>query len=126
MAPPHPCNRCRRVLVPRGQSRCGPCEARVQRQDVQHRGSSTARGYDSSWRRLRAAYAAQHHWCEDCLANDKRVPTAIVDHVQPHRGDEALRLDWNNLRALCRGCHSRKTAKEGHGYRATPTVWGAG
>lgn len=85
---------------------------------MRERGTATARGYDSAWRRLRAAYAAAHHWCEDCEAKGERVPVAIVDHVRPHRGDDVLRLDWNNLRSLCRSHHQSKTTREGAGYAA--------
>ncbi|WP_232215651.1 HNH endonuclease signature motif containing protein [Paracoccus sp. J55] len=30
----------------------------------------------------------------------------VVDHIKPHRGDQALFWNWNNWQALCTGCHS--------------------
>ncbi len=117
-AAPHPCNRCRRALCPHGQRYCPPCHTKVQAQDVAYRGTAAQRGYDSTWTRLRARYAAEHHWCEDCLAKGLRIPVAIVDHITPHRGDDALRLSWDNLHATCRPCHQAKTVREGAGYRA--------
>ncbi|MFC3058810.1 HNH endonuclease signature motif containing protein [Paenirhodobacter populi] len=29
-----------------------------------------------------------------------------VDHIKPHRGDQALFWDWRNLQALCAHCHN--------------------
>lgn len=39
-----------------------------------------------------------------------------VDHIIPHRGDDALRLALSNLQTLCNVCHSRKTASEDGGF----------
>ena len=59
------------------------------------------------WRKVRAAYLNEHALCEDCgqwLADS-------VDHVTPlARGGDPF--DWNNLRAMCSGCHALKTASE--------------
>jgi 5-methylcytosine-specific restriction protein A len=38
--------------------------------------------------------------------------TTVVDHIKPHKGDEELFYDINNLQPLCKCCHDRKTAKE--------------
>ncbi|MEP2204764.1 MAG: HNH endonuclease signature motif containing protein [Tateyamaria sp.] len=35
------------------------------------------------------------------------APATVVDHIIPHRGDEALFNDRNNLQSLCTPCHSR-------------------
>lgn len=59
-----------------------------------------------SWRTFRAHYLAMHEQCVVCGAQ-----ATEVDHIQPIRlGGE--RFDIHNLQALCKGCHSRKTAAE--------------
>jgi 5-methylcytosine-specific restriction protein A len=35
-----------------------------------------------------------------------------VDHIVSHHGDEALFWDEDNLQALCKSCHDKKTARE--------------
>ena len=62
------------------------------------------------WRKLRYAFLKAHPVCAVCggLAT-------TVDHIIPHRGDEALFYDEGNLQALCASCHSAKTLKE-NGY----------
>jgi 5-methylcytosine-specific restriction endonuclease McrA len=42
------------------------------------------------------------------------VVTEVADHVRPHRGDERLAFDRDNLQGACRACNSRK------GTRRTP------
>jgi len=78
---------------------------RIERQ----RGSSTARGYDVKWRRLRDWFIAANPVCRVCggLAHE-------VDHVQPLVYGGA-RLDPANLQALCRRCHGEKTGREHQG-----------
>jgi 5-methylcytosine-specific restriction endonuclease McrA len=58
----------------------------------------------SQWRRLRAAVLADRPICEEC----KRRAAVAVDHIVSRRlgGPDV----WDNLRSLCHGCHSRKTA----------------
>lgn len=97
-----------RVLVRGSASRC-PEHARAKESA---RGSSTSRGYDAEWRRLRGAHLSAHPMCShpacDLIATD-------VDHVTPHRGDDRLRLDPDNLQSLCHGHHSSKTVAQDGG-----------
>lgn len=44
------------------------------------------------------------------------VPATDVDHIIPHKGNEDLMWDEENLQALCHACHSRKTAAEDGGF----------
>ena len=76
--------------------------------------SATQRGYGARWRRLRAAYLAEHPICADPLghhAGEGRVEAATdVDHiVARERGGTD---EDRNLQALCHACHSEKTARE--------------
>lgn len=106
MRPNRPCSRagCRNYASPTS-SRC-PAHAR---QYEQNRGTSTQRGYDSKWRSLRDAFLALHPMCESCLKEGESTPATDVDHIIAHRGDDSLRLAWDNLQALCHQHHSMKT-----------------
>lgn len=39
----------------------------------------------------------------------------MVDHIVPHKGDEALFFDSGNLQSLCKPCHDRDKAAEERG-----------
>lgn len=60
------------------------------------------------WKRLRALVLGSHPICVAC----HMAPATHVDHIVPHRGDDRLFFDPANLQALCRSCHSSKTAKQ--------------
>ena len=79
---------------------------------------SPSRIYGRRWQRLRIAYLAQHPLCE-CDENGGAGcgrPALIVDHRTPHNGDEALLYDWDNLQAMTKACHDRKTAARDGGF----------
>lgn len=69
-----------------------------------NRPSASRRGYGVAWRKIRAAYLAEHPACALCGR-----PATDVDHVVPKRfgGSD----DDTNLQALCKECHQRKTAR---------------
>lgn len=70
------------------------------------RGSKQSRGYGGEWERISLAYREAHPVCEIC--ND--APTDDTDHIVPFKGlDDPLRTAWDNLQAVCRPCHNRKT-----------------
>ncbi len=75
------------------------------------RGNSTERGYGSDWQRLRLAFLQQHPLCQDCQAVGRTAAASEVHHVQKVSAAPELRLDWDNLRALCKPCHNRRTAR---------------
>lgn len=69
--------------------------------------------YDTQrWRRARRAFLADHPMCVDCSSEGRYALAAHVDHIDPHRGDEAKFWDVANWQALCAMHHSRKTKKE--------------
>lgn len=43
-------------------------------------------------------------------------PATVVDHRRPHGGDYALIYDWDNLQAMTKPCHDRKTAGQDGGF----------
>ncbi|MGQ3671801.1 HNH endonuclease signature motif containing protein [Xanthobacter sp. TB0136] len=52
-------------------------------------------------------YLCTHPVCERCGA-----PSVLVDHVIPHHGDDGLIFMRENMRAVCRACHSLLQAGE--------------
>jgi 5-methylcytosine-specific restriction protein A len=67
---------------------------------------------NTRWRKLRAAYLATHPICE-CGCG---WPATVVDHRTPHHGDDALMWSWDNLQAMTKACHDRKTATVDGGF----------
>ena len=69
----------------------------------ENRGSSSQRGYDARWRRLRARKLRADPICAECLKDGDRVTEAThVDHIVPFKGkNDPLRLDYSNLQSLC-------------------------
>lgn len=76
------------------------------------RKSSAARGYDASWQRLRKMILSRHPLCADPFGEHegRPVPAQEVDHIVPLRKGGGNRSE--NLQALCKSCHSKKTARE--------------
>jgi 5-methylcytosine-specific restriction protein A len=85
---------------------------------VDTRPSAAARGYGYKWQVYSTDYRKQHRWCVDPQRRHVGVlmPTAVTDHVIPHKGDEQLMWDPNNHQALCKGCHDHKTATIDGGF----------
>lgn len=85
-------------------ARC-PCEQREDRARKARfdatRPSSSARGYDRAWERARAEFLRAHRYCRRC-----GKAAGVVDHIVPHKGDQALFWDRTNWQALCVRCHS--------------------
>ena len=77
-----------------------------QRYDKQ-RGSPTARGYDSAWRKVREQVLCERPWCEENGCNRRATQ---VDHVLSLR--KGGTDDMENLRPMCARHHSRKTVRE--------------
>lgn len=57
------------------------------------------------WKGLRRDHLAKEPLCRYCSAHGDIVAANIVDHIKPHRGDEALAFDPDNLQSLCKTCH---------------------
>lgn len=127
------------ALTPCGESGCdelvtaGRCD-RHRRAHDQQRGSSSSRGYNQAWRRLRKAFlrarcqscgdrpsancrqcggtGLANRFCRECLAGGRLVLGTEVDHALPHQDWPELRLDVRDLQSLCLAHHSRKTNAE--------------
>lgn len=81
------------------------------------RGSSSARGYGSRWQKARAGFLRSHPLCALCAAVGRAELATVVDHITPHRGDQALFWDRANWQPLCAPCHNAvKQAEEKSGF----------
>lgn len=73
--------------------------------------------YGRRWRKARAAFLMERPFCAMCEATGKLQAATVVDHVKPHRGDEALFWDRTNWQPLCERHHNRDKARlEIRGY----------
>ncbi|RCS25946.1 HNH endonuclease [Phyllobacterium salinisoli] len=89
-----------------------PCEERRARERKarhdQRRPTARQRGYTAEWERESKAFLAANPACRRC-----GVPAALVDHIQPHKGNQRLFWNRSNWQPLCRPCHSgAKQAQE--------------
>ena len=57
------------------------------------------------WRRESRAFLRAHPLCTMCEAAGRVTLASVVDHVKPHRGDEALFFDEQNWAPMCKSCH---------------------
>ena len=105
----------RPALVATG--RCAACKRGVE----QSRRTSRERGYSRRWEAAARAFRAQYPLCgmrpgglspvmSQCHDQGRVSPAEQVDHVVPHRGDQALFWDREgNWQSLCRACGARKS-----------------
>ena len=71
------------------------------------RTSSAERGYNSRWQKARATFLRSHPLCCHCATLDITTAATVVDHITPHKGDQALFWDVDNWQPLCKPCHDR-------------------
>ena len=67
---------------------------------------------DSRWRKIRAGVLAREPLCRHCAEIGRTEPATDVDHIDGNAFNNAR----DNLCALCKSCHSRKTATENGGF----------
>jgi 5-methylcytosine-specific restriction protein A len=71
----------------------------------ERRGSSSKRGYNKTWEKVRKNYLARFPLCERCKEQGRITSAVLVHHIKPIRqGGE--RLNPDNLQALCVSCHA--------------------
>ncbi len=133
LAPLRPClgspRRPRCTALTDDGPRCPSCAASA-------RGTTSSLGYGADWKRFRTdvqrellrlgigwfcgarlpgAPMTRHSQCPP-----RQPPPSSrslhLDHIVPHKGDEALRLSPLNVQVLCPSCHSLKTDREDGGF----------
>lgn len=57
------------------------------------------------WLKLRKRLLSEQPLCSFCYSKGFVVPATIADHITPHKGNETLFWDYNNLQPLCKTCH---------------------
>ena len=74
--------------------------------------------YDWGWRKYSKKYRKEHPLCEceECKQRVVALPSDVVDHIIPHKGDKTLFWDENNHQAMAKTCHDKKTASEDGGF----------
>lgn len=87
------------------------CAEHTRKLDAE-RGTRTERGYSNEWSRSRAAFLRLNPACAEHLKRGDFARATVVDHVEPHRGDQRLFWDRSNWQPLCAQCHGRKTQAE--------------
>jgi 5-methylcytosine-specific restriction protein A len=68
--------------------------------------STAARGYGGRWQRARLLHLKAHPLCVMCQSAGIVRLGNVVDHVVPHRGDDALFWNPENWQTLCAMHHS--------------------
>lgn len=72
-----------------------------------YRGSAASRGYGNKWRKARAVFLSrpENVFCVMCKAQGRMVAATVVDHIRPHKDDQALFWDESNWQPLCKPHH---------------------
>jgi 5-methylcytosine-specific restriction protein A len=91
---------CGAVTDARGKS-CDKCGGGKRRATQ----GTTKAGYDGAWKNLSVRYREEHPLCEQCVKSGIATPADEVHHIVPITEAPWLRLEWNNLMALCVPCH---------------------
>ena len=91
---------------------CPAHKREYDRQYEQGRPSAIRRGYGRQWQRYRKWFLSDP--VNAMCATGCGLPSTDVDHIQPVAGpDDPLFWEPSNHQALCHGCHSRKTVRDG-------------
>lgn len=77
------------------------------------RASANERGYTWRWTKARNTFLLRNPLCRIHEQRGQVVAATVVDHIIPHKGDQALFWDTSNWQSLCKRCHdSTKQAEE--------------
>lgn len=92
-----------------------PDRRQQNREHDARRGSARQRGYTHRWVKARATYLKRHPLCVMCEREGRVTAARVVDHIIPHRGDQALFWDTDNWQSLCRPHHDSAKQREERG-----------
>ena len=74
--------------------------------------SSTQRGYGYKWQKARERFLSLNPLCVYCERNNRVTVATVVDHITPHKGDQAIFWDEGQWQSLCASCHSSTKQRE--------------
>lgn len=106
---------CSRPVIP-GGCRCAEHTENAARRRDSARQERASLYKTKRWESIRRGVLERQGLCVICLREGRYTPATVVDHIAPHRGDQRLFYDMNNLQGLCKACHDRKTAAEDGGF----------
>lgn len=69
------------------------------------RGSARQRGYTTAWDKAARGHLARHPLCRYCALVDQVAAAELVDHLYPHKGDQALFWNRDYWVSSCGPCH---------------------
>jgi len=113
--PKHPCNKpgCPQLTSSRF---CPEHTKQYSKETDSRRGSRIERGYTNSWVRYSRMYRMNNPLCVVCQREGRVVASEHVDHITPVEPTDPWFWDKDNHQALCKSCHSKKTAIEDGGW----------
>lgn len=74
--------------------------------------SAHERGYNYRWRKARLSFLQANPLCVYCKEDGRVEAATVVNHVVPHKGDQALFWDESNWAAVCKTHHDSTIARE--------------
>jgi 5-methylcytosine-specific restriction protein A len=89
--------------------RCDRCDRGKRARDT--RKSAAERGYDWTWQKFRKVYLSEHPLCSDCETEGRVGAATDIHHKQKLRDRPELKYEEENLMALCKACHDKRTAR---------------
>jgi 5-methylcytosine-specific restriction protein A len=105
---PRVCGNCNQAHA--SDERCPIAAARTKERKARadsRRPSARQRGYTKEWEEAAKAFLAVYGSCRRCGA-----AASVVDHIKPHKGDQALFWNRANWQPLCTPCHSSAKQSE--------------
>lgn len=88
---------------------CGPRKVQRDADYDRRRGSAASRGYGRRWQDLRLMFLRANPVCADCERLGQVTEATEVHHKLAKR--DGGRDEWDNLEALCKPCHSKRTMR---------------
>lgn len=76
------------------------------------RGTSSQRGYDAVWRRLRLMHLRNNPLCVFHQRLGEVVAATVGDHIVSIADAPERRLDPTNIQSLCKPCHDSLRQRE--------------
>src|SRR6476661_5357720 len=70
------------------------------------------------WKSIRRHRLVEEPQCRECAIEGRTVPANHVDHVEPHRGEWSLFMQYDNTQSLCLHHHNAHRYQERSGKAA--------